>query len=132
MITVIPITRGVWSSHSNIEWEGFYFEEFVIDWSLFKNARSKLYVETMHGNQSGKMESGELRMSYQYLPAIQIPIAGSEIKTRQKVTARWQLLESEWFDMPTTGDVACVWIQGKADPNCNISLALATLVILHE
>jgi len=125
--------------HDDPDWKGFYFHEFVIDWSIFPpNSYGQLYVETMHveiPSSEGKpaiREGGEIRVAYQYKPHAMIPIEESIIKTYIKTSARWQLLSSEWFKIPSTPDVACVWIEGKSEPGKNISLALATLVIAEE
>jgi len=132
VIAVISITRGSWMKTDMPKWEGLYFEEFLIDWSLFSNCSGKFYVETMHCETLKPPQAGALRLAYQQLPAQMIPIEGSEITTYQKTKSRWQLLESEWFKLPQKRGVSCVWVQGKANPKCEISLALATLVIAEE
>ena len=129
VVCVIPITKGEWITTTSEEWEGLYFAEFVIDWSLFKNCYGKLYIETMHADSLNPPKLGWLRMAYQQEPAQFIPVEGSEIETQQKTSARWQLLESEWFKLPDEPGVSCVWIQGKTNKGCECSLALATLVI---
>lgn len=130
VVAVIPITRGQWMTITSVEWEGFYFEEFIIDWSLFKNCYGRLYVETMHADGLNPKRGGFLRLAYQQNPAEFIPIEGSDIETYQKVSTRWQLLESEWFKLPEEPGVSCVWVQGKALPERECCLALATLVIV--
>ena len=130
VVCVIPITKGEWITTTSEEWEGLYFAEFVIDWSLFKGCKGKLYVETMYAEALDPPKYGWLRMAYQQEPAKFIAVEGSEIETRQKVSARWQLLESEWFKTPEESGVSCVWIQGKTKKGYECSLALATLVIV--
>lgn len=131
-ISVISFNRrGEWAFHRNQEWEGFYFFETVLDWSLFKGTRGKLYVETMHSSEEG----GELALSYQQTPPRDgmKPIEGSIIKTYPSLHgARWLLAESEWFDLPEQDGVSCLWVLGKADAGKNISVALATLVIADD
>jgi len=129
VVCVIPITRGEWITTTSETWEGLYFAEFVIDWSLFKDCIGKLYVETMHANSLVPPKCGWLRLAYQQEPANFITIEDSEIETSQKVSARWQLLESDWFDIPEEPGVSCVWVQGKTRKGHECSLALATLVI---
>ena len=132
VVCVIPVTRGMWMEpthqHSTKGWLGFYFEEFVIDWSLFPDCFGKWYCETLHSEEQG----GQMRMSYQQKPHIMYAMVGSEIRTERKNSNRWQLLESGWFKLPEKPDVSCVWIQGKPDDGKKLSLALATLVIARR
>ena len=129
VVAVIPIAKGQWENIHYITepkaWVGFYFFEVVLDWSLFEGCRGKLYVETIHNKEHG----GVLRLAYQQKPANMIPVVGSEIVTRDTSGVRWQLLESDWFDLPVVEGVSCVWVQGKAGEGLTCSLALATLVI---
>jgi len=129
---IVTITRGSWEpatyEHSTKGWYGFYFEEFVIDWSLFKDCYGKWYCETLHDAENG----GMLRISYQQKPHHMYEIHGSEIRTEIKNSNRWQLLESGWFKLPEKPDVSCVWIQGKPDDGKQLVLALATLVIARK
>jgi hypothetical protein len=129
---VIPFNRNSqWATHRSRNWEGFYFFETVLDWSLFKGCKGKLCVETMHNAEEG----GELALSYQQTPprSDMKPIEGSIIKTYPSPHGgRWLLTDSEWFDLPIQEGVSCLWIIGRAEPNKNISVALATLVIKNE
>ncbi len=102
-----------------------YFFEVLLDWSLFKGSKGKLYVETMHNKEEG----GIIRLAYQQQPSNFIPIEGSEIVTKKTHSVRWELLESEWFDLPEDKGVSCIWIQAKADKGKKCSVALATLII---
>lgn len=137
VVTTVCMTRGVWNNIKHEEWDGFYFMEQVLDWSLYKGCKGKLYVESMEAEipkgpeRDAIMEGGWLRLSYQYLPAKQIPVEGSEIKAHRTFGARWTLQESGWFDLPSTPGVACLWIQGKAAPGKQISIALANLTIVE-
>ena len=138
VVATVTFNRGSWSTTNNTEWNGFYFVEAVLDWSLFRGCVGKLYVETMHATyqEPGKLpwlnEGGWLRLAYQQGPEM-IPVAGSEIKTYAKHVARWQLLESPgWFPIPNVPDVSCLWIEGRAEEGKNISVALATLVIAED
>jgi len=131
VVAVIPIAKGQWESTGNSEeWVGMYFFEVVLDWSLFKGCKGKLYVETMHSDSI--KEGGWLRLAYQQMPSEFIPVEGSTIKTRVTSPARWELLESDWFELPEEPGVSCLWIQGKAEPDKRISVALATLVVVNE
>ena len=130
VVDSIQFNRGSWATHTNTEWEGFYLFEAVLDWSYYKGCKGELWVESM--DFENPPEGGWLRLAYQYKPAEFIPVIGSEIKTRNTVGNRWTLQKSEAFDLPQTGDVACLWIQGKAEKGKNISIALATLVILED
>jgi hypothetical protein len=141
--------------HSTIKdgWQGFYFGEFGTDWSMFPGCYGKLVMETMHADipgatdGSGKppiKEGGALRLAYQYLTWDMLPVDGSDTRTDKNapmipvegseahsstgiISARWQMVHSEWFKLPETPGDACVWIEGKPDEGKNISLALATL-----
>jgi hypothetical protein len=121
IITCIPFAKREWTipsiPHDDPDWKGFYFEEFVIDWSIFpENSFGKLYVETRHidipestdGFRKRINEGGWIRMAYQYEPRQTRTVEGSTIETYAKKVTRWQLLESEWFKLPTEPDVACV------------------------
>ena len=126
VVAVIPIAKGQWETTESIDWCGMYFFEVLLDWSLFEGGLGKLYVETIHNAEY----SGELRLVYQQKPAVFVPIVGSEIVTRNVTGVRWQLLESDWFVLPSVGGVSCVWVQGKADMDKLCSIALATLVVI--
>jgi hypothetical protein len=110
---------------------------------------------SVDGRKPAIKEGGWLRLAYQYTAWKMIPAEGSEVRTDQIVdtpegeisthmtpiadsevhssqsiiTARWKMVHSQWFKLPETPGDACVWIEGKADPGKNISLALATLHI---
>jgi len=135
VIAVIPITKGEWmradKPHGD-EWFGFYFGEFMIDWSLFSDCYGKLYIETMHSDGLQPPKGGTIRLASQQQPAKYIPVEGSEIDTYAKVPARWQLLESDWFRLPEEPGVSCVWVEGRPLPGRECLLALATLVIARE
>ena len=126
IVAVIPIAKGQWESAKSNDWIGMYFFEVLLDWSLFKGCKGKLYVETMHNDKEG----GWLRLAYQQKPALFLSVEGSEIKTKKTYSIRWELLESDWFNLPQDKGVSCLWIQGKAESNKNISVALATLIIV--
>lgn len=130
--SVISFNRhGEWAYHTLQKWSGFYFFETVLDWSLFKGMKGKLYVETMHSPEEG----GEIALGYQQAPPREgmEPVEGSIIKTYPSHHgARWLLAESEWFNLPEQSGVSCLWIIGKAEPNKKISIALATLVVADE
>ena len=139
IVCAFTITRGDWMvadrEHDTLAdgWLGFYFGEFGTDWSMFPGCWGKLVVETMDAEipaspgKSAINEGGSLRLAYQYVPRIMIPVEGSEIRTARIMPARWQMLHSGWFKLPETSGDACVWIEGKPDPGKQISLALATL-----
>ena len=142
VLATIPFAKREWSvpsiNHDDPNWMGFYFEEFVIDWSIYpENSVGILYVETQDcdipasadGVNPPIRQGGWLRVAYQYVPHQMIPIPGSEIETYVKTPARWQLLESKKFPIPHTPGVACVWIEGKPKPGREVVLALATIVI---
>ena len=125
IVAVVPIAKGQWENTDSQEWVGMYFFEVVLDWRLFEGCRGKLYVETIHNKEHG----GELRLAYQQKPAEFVVVEGSEVVSENTSGVRWQLLESDWFDLPKDEGVSCVWVQGKADEGKTCSLALATLVI---
>ena len=145
VVGTITMTKGQWANphmkHDDYEdgWMGFYFEEFIIDWSIFPSgSMGKIYAETMHGDvpasEAGDREEvhegGWLRLAYQYDPYHMIPIKESIMKTSRDIAARWQMVESEWFPIPSTKGRACVWMEGKPEEGKKISMALATLVIV--
>jgi hypothetical protein len=128
----IPITKGQWEVTQNYKtWEHMYFMEVLLDWSMYPNCVGKLMVETIHNAD----EAGRLRLSYQQEPAKWIPVEGSIIFTNskpEKHRARWTLLESDWFPLPTEPGVSCLWIDCMAEKGKKCSVALATLVIKEE
>jgi hypothetical protein len=128
IVTLVPITKGVWESTNSPDWTPMYFMECLLDWSMFRGCKGKLYVETMENAEEG----GWLRLGYQQVPAKWVHIEDSEIDTEDKPpqqSARWALLESQWFDLPKDPGVSCLWILCKARPKKRCSVALATLVI---
>ena len=131
VIAVIPFVAGKWKETDNYQWTGLHFLEVVLDWTLFKGCKGKLYVETMHNDEE---YGGMIRLAYQQYKALWMPVDGSEIITKQPhEDVNWALLESEWFKLPTyVAGVACLWIQGKADGFKKCRVALATLVITEE
>jgi hypothetical protein len=139
IVGTFNMTKGEWMiPHMEHDtkadgWLGFYFEEFIMDWSILpRGAKGKLYFESQHADIPGTppvKEGGEVRLAYQYEPWHMIPVPDSNVKTYQKFGARWQMYESNWFDMPTTPGLACVWMEGKPYPDRNITLALITLVV---
>ena len=124
-VALINLNTGRWVSTQNKDWTELYFVETVLDLSLFKHCKAKLYVETLHREKEG----GELRLAWQQAPSKWNPFQGSEIVTRKKNSGHWQLMESEWFTVPYIPDVSCLWVQGKAAADKEqISVALATVV----
>ena len=138
IVTTFTITRGQWMTADQMhstgpEWMGFYYEEFATDWSMFPGCWGKLVMETMDCDipaSEGKpaiKEGGWLRLAYQYHAHTMIPVEGSEAHSKGIISARWQMVHSNWFKLPETPGDACVWIEGKSEPGKQISLALATL-----
>jgi hypothetical protein len=137
IIAMLPITKGEWCYTEVRNWDenpkdaGLYFMELVFDWTLFPpNAKGKLYAEIM-GNRRLPEDDIEIRLAYQQEPYNWIPVPGSEI--RHSGSTRWQLVESNWFELPKEPGVSCLWIQGqvhKEGGKCQV--ALVTLVIAQE
>ena len=135
VITMIPITKGQWAvpQHDTNDWDndpkgaGMYFMELVFDWTLFpKGTQGKLYAEIMGAHVRSETNI-EIRLAYQLEAAEWIPVEGSNIK--HEGSNRWQLLESEWFDLPHDPGVSCLWIQGQSHNKGVCHVALVTLVI---
>lgn len=130
VIAVIPITKGQWQGTTEIEWTGLYFLETLLDFSLFKGCVGKLYVETMH---SSRQYGGSIRLAYVQKIGEWIPIEGSEIYTKKTHEPKdWELMQSEWFALPTVEGVSCVWIQAKAEQFKTCQVAFATLTIAKD
>jgi len=145
ILTFLPINVGKWvQTVVSDKWQGLAYMEQILDWSILpENCYGKLFVEMMNMSPEHVKEEGqliELRLVYTQDPELYEPgtsdhgkefvIEDSNIS--HKGSKRWQLKESEWFKLPRTHNVSCLWVQGKASGGAICGLALANLVIAQE